>query len=132
MSSLNHSGFSGYVLRARLNPGPPRTDGSMAVVFDGNMRVLLHPAARGDVVLEAQLRALPSSAHQADSMLMDAMVVAGHRDPDCAEYLVLAPEQDRLMLQQRVNADASADEFERALTHFLNALTGWRAHFGVL
>jgi hypothetical protein len=132
MSSLNHAGFSGYLLRARLEPGAARADGSVALVFDGNMRVVLHPAARGDLVLEAQLRALPTSSGMADDMMMDALVVAGHREPDDADYLVLSPEQDCLMLQQRVGADASADEFEDALGRFLNALAGWRAHFGVL
>jgi hypothetical protein len=36
------------------------------------------------------------------------------------------------VLQQRVAADASADEFEAGLAHFLNALTRWRARTGSL
>lgn len=132
MASLDHAGFAGYMLRARLDPGAPRADGATALVFDGNMRVLLHPVARGDLVLEAQVRTLPSSALLADDMLMDALAVAGRRDPLDADCLVLPPEQDRLLLQQRIGAAASADEFEISLGRFLDALTGWRAHFGVL
>jgi hypothetical protein len=132
MSSLNHAGFSGYMLRARLQPGAKRSDGAVALVFDTNMRVLLHPAGHGDIVLEAQLRPLPTSLAAADDMLMDALAVAGQRQPGDADYLVLSPEQDRLLLQQRIGAAASADEFEIALGRFLNSLTSWRAHFGVL
>jgi hypothetical protein len=132
MASLNHAGFSGYALRARLNPAAPRADGAVALVFDGSMRVLLHPAGHGDLVLEAQLRLLPESLALADEMLMDALAVAARRAPGHADYLVLSPEQDRLMLQQRIGAAASADEFEIALGRFLDSLTSWRAHFGVL
>ena len=132
MSSLNHPGFSGYMLRARLDAGQPRPDGSVALVFDGNMRVRLHAAVRGDLVLEAQLRTLPPIERQADEMLVEALLVAGQREAREADCLVLSPERDRLLLQQRVSADASADEFENALGGFLNALTAWRAHLGVL
>ncbi|HVZ45033.1 MAG TPA: CesT family type III secretion system chaperone [Ramlibacter sp.] len=132
MSSLDHGGFAGYLLRERIDPPAPRSDGAVALVFDGNMRVLVHPAARGDVVLEAQLRSLPPGANAADEVLMNALDVAGRREELDADYLVLAPEEDRLLLQQRIAADAAADEFEAALGRFLDALTGWRAHFGVL
>jgi hypothetical protein len=132
MVNLNHAGFSGYMLRARLEPGAPRSDGATSLVFDGNMRVLLHPAARGDLVLEAQIRLLPTAAAAVDDALMDALTMAGNREPGDADCLVLSPEEDRLLLQQRIGAAASADEFEVALGRFLDALTGWRAHFGVL
>jgi hypothetical protein len=132
MSSLDHAGFSGYLLRARIQAGVPRSDGSVALVFDGNMRVVLHPAGRGDIVLEAQLRTFAGSDARTDEVLADALVMAAHREPHESDCLVLAPEEDRLLLQQRVGADASADEFEISLGHFLHALTGWRAHFGVL
>ena len=132
MASLNHAGFAGYMLRARLGEGAARNDGAVALVFDGNMRVLLHPAGHGDLVLEAQLRPLAATPAQSDYVLMDALEVAGNRPPKEADYLVLSPEQDRLLLQQRIGAAASADEFEVALGRFLDSLTGWRAHFGVL
>lgn len=132
MASLNHAGFSGYALRTRLGEGAPRNDGAVTLVFDGNMRVLLHPASRGDLVLEAQLRMLPAIASQADHMLAGALDIAGRRPATDADCLVLPQEQDRLLLQQRIGAAASADEFEIALGHFLDSLTAWRAHFGVL
>src|SRR5688500_9165533 len=107
MSSRHHAGFAGFMLRSRLEPGPARPDGSVALIFDGNMRVQLHPASRGDIVLEAQLCVLPPAADAADVMLADALAAAGRREPECADYLVLAREQDRLLLQKRIGADAS-------------------------
>jgi len=132
MADLNHAGFSGYMLRARLDAGAPRADGAVVLVFDGNMRVLLHPAQRGDLVFEAQVCMLPAGALQAEDLLAGALALASTRSPLDADYLALPPEQDRLMLQQRIAAAASADEFEIALGRFLDALTAWRVHFGVL
>jgi hypothetical protein len=132
MASHDHAGLGGYMLRTRFEPGAPLADGSIALVFDGNMRVLLHPAMHGDLVLESQVRALPSSQMLADNMLMDALAVAGRRAPVDSDCLVLSDDEGRLMLQKRIGAAASADEFETALGRFLDALTGWRAHFGVL
>jgi hypothetical protein len=132
MPSLDHAGLNGYMLRARLKPGAPRSDGAVALVFDGNMRVLMHPAGRGDIVLEARLQALPPSESQADGMLLDALAEAGRRPASFGDAVVLSADQDVLLLQQRIHADASADEFETTLGHFLDSLTGWRAHLGVL
>ena len=132
MNSVEHAGLAGYMLRARLGPAAPRPDGAVASVFDGTLRVRLHPAGRGDLVLEAQLCALPSSTARADDMLEDALIMAAHREPEDADCLVLAPEQDCLLLLQRIGADASADQFEGALGRFLDSLTSWRVHFGVL
>ncbi|RYX93963.1 MAG: hypothetical protein EOO28_16390 [Comamonadaceae bacterium] len=132
MPGLDHAGFAGYALRTRLRDGAPRNDGAVALVFDGNMRVLLHPAGRGDLVLEAQLRSLPLATSQSDHAVLGALEIAGRRPPADADYLVLSPGQDRLVLQQRIGVAASADEFELALGRFLDSLTAWRAHFGVL
>ncbi|MBC7604202.1 MAG: type III secretion system chaperone [Ramlibacter sp.] len=132
MANLNHAGFAGYTLRARLEPAVTRADGSVALAFDGNMHVVLYPAGRGDLVLEAQVRTLPVSQMLADDALMDGLAVPSRRPPIDADYLVLASDEDRLMLQQRISAAASADEFEIALGRFLDSLTAWRAHFRVL
>jgi hypothetical protein len=132
MNSHTHAGLAGYMLRARLDAGAPRPDGATVLVFDGNMRVMLHPAGRGDLVLEAQVSMLPDAAALADEMILGALAVAGQRPPVDADCLVLPPEANRLVLQRRIGAAASADEFEIALGRFLDALTAWRAHFGVL
>lgn len=131
-SSNRHAGLQGYLLRARLAPGAERADGAIAIVFDGNLRVLIHPAGRGDLVFESLVCPLPASRRQADRLLEDAARQAGERSPTEADCLVLHGEPEQLMLQQRVASEASSDEFEAALAHFLNALTRWRARTGAL
>lgn len=127
-----HAGLQGYLLRARLEPGAGRADGAVAIVFDGNLRVLIHPAGRGDLVFESLVCPLPASRPQADRLLEDVARQAAERSPTDADCLVLQGEPERLLLQQRVASDASSDEFEAGLANFLNALTRWRARTGAL
>lgn len=131
-NSIRHAGLQGYLLRARLEPGAERPDGAIAIVFDGNQRVLIHPAGRGDLVFESLVCPLPPSRPQADRLLDNAARHAGERSPAEADCLVLHGEPEQLMLQQRVASDASSDEFETGLANFLNALTRWRARTGAL
>jgi len=44
----------------------------------------------------------------------------------------LPADADRLVLHASLAADASADEFESTLAHFLDAVNAWRRHFGTL
>ena len=129
---IRHGGLQGYLLRARLPAASPRADGSMAIVFDGNLRVLIHPTRPGDVVFEAPVCDVPAQRALADRLLGDVAQRAAGRSPALADCLVLRGPPERLLLQQRVTADASAEEFETALAQYLNALTGWRAHTGNL
>lgn len=129
---IRHAGMEGYLLRSRIQPGPARPDGAIALVFDANLRVLVHPAGRGDIVLEASVCSLPSQTFQADrllDMLARQAAVQPLQEPDA---LVLRDSPEQLMVQQRVASDASADEFEAGLAHFLNAVTRWRARSGSL
>jgi hypothetical protein len=132
ISSMTHSGLSGYLLRARIDSGTARSDGSIALVFDGNVRVVLHPASRGRIVAEAQLCMLPLSARSADDRLLDALARAGQQSAQDRTRLVLSREEDRLLLQATIDADASSDQFEDGLAAFLDSVTEWRAHFGTL
>lgn len=129
---IRHAGLQGYLLRAKLPTSGGRADGAMAIVFDGNLRVLIHPANRGDVVFEAPVCALPVSRAQADRLLEEVARHAAERSPAQADCLVLAGLPEQLQLQQRVASEASSDEFETALANFLNALTRWRARTGAL
>ncbi len=131
-SSRSHAGLAGYLLRNRIDPGPSRHDGAVALLFDGNLRVLLHPGARGEVVAETQLRLLSANPASDDDRLLSALQTAATRPLDEAARLVLTPDQDRLVLQVSVPADASADQFEQSLAHFLDAVNEWRARFGTL
>jgi hypothetical protein len=129
---IRHGGLQGYLLRARLPATGQRSDGAMAIVFDGNLRVLIHPTSLGDLVFEAPVCALPAQRGLADRLLGDVAQRAAGRSPALADCLVLRGQPERLLLQQRVSVDASAEEFETALAQFLNALTAWRAHTGSL
>ncbi|MES3002894.1 MAG: CesT family type III secretion system chaperone [Pseudomonadota bacterium] len=132
MTKVRHAGLSDYLLRSRIDPGEPRPDGSIVLVFDANMRVLLNPAPRGDLVLEAQVAELPASRNTSDQMLDAALAAAGRRPAYEADCLALASGGKRLVLQQRVAAEASSEEFERGLGRFLDALGAWRAQLGTL
>jgi hypothetical protein len=129
---IRHGGLQGYLLRAKLPAASQRPDGSMAIVFDGNLRVLIHTTGSGDVVFEAPICALPAPKAAADRLVRDAAQRAAGRSPALADCLVLRGSPERLLLQQRVSVDASSEEFETALGQYLNALTGWRAHTGTL
>jgi hypothetical protein len=131
-SSLSHAGLAGYLLRARIEPGAPRHDGSLALVFDGNVRVLMHPGARGELVAQAQLCPLSSRAGADEERMLAALRAAAGRPPQEPARLALAPDEDCLVLQASVAADASADQFEAVLARFLDAVNAWRAHFGTI
>lgn len=132
ISSRSHAGLAGYLLRNRIDPGPQRHDGAVALLFDGNARVLLHPGARGDIVAETQLCLLSSNAANDDERMLSALQAAATRPLQEAARLVLTQDQERLVLQVCVPADASADQFELTLAHFLDAVNDWRARFGTL
>jgi hypothetical protein len=132
ISSHSHAGLAGYLLRSKIDPGRPRHDGAVALLFDGNVRVLLHPGARGEIVAETQLCLLSGSPASDDDRMLFALQAAAARPLHEAARLVLTPDQDRLVLQVPVPADASADQFELTLAHFLDAVNDWRARFGTL
>jgi hypothetical protein len=132
MTSTRHAGFAGYLLRARLNPGPAREDGSVVLVFDATLRVAFHPVPRGDLVLEAQVAEMPTGRQAADRLLQDVLEAAGRRPAHEDDGLALAGSGRRLLLQQRVAAEVSAQEFESRLGTFLDALSAWRARLGTL
>ncbi|MDR6536936.1 CesT family type III secretion system chaperone [Variovorax soli] len=132
ISSRSHAGLAGYLLRNRIDPGAPRHDGAVALMFDGNARVLLHPGARGEIVAEAQLCLLSENPASDGERMLSALQAASTRPLQEAARLALTPDQDRLVLQVSVPADASSDQFELGLAHFLDAVNDWRARFGTL
>jgi len=130
--SPSHAGLAGYLLRARIAPGPPRPDGAVALVFDGSSRVLLHTSRRGELTAESELCLLDRSRDANDSTMFDALQAAAGRAIYDSARLVLSPREDCLLLQETIPADASADQFENLLSRFLDSLNAWRAHFGTL
>jgi hypothetical protein len=132
MASTSHAGLAGYLLRSRIEPPAVRGDGAMALVFDGNVRVLCHPAARGELVAEAQLCLLDVVASRDEATMLSALREAALQAPQVPVRLVLPPDEDRLVLQATIAADASGDQFEAAMARFLDAVNAWRARFGTI
>lgn len=129
MIERRHAGFAGYLLRARVKPGAPRPDGATVLVFDGSLRVLLHPQPGGDLVLETRVAQLGAARESADAAILRAMSLAAGRGPRGAQSIVLEAAGRNLLLQRRVGADASADEFESALGNFLDDAAAWSSRF---
>lgn len=127
MIERRHAGFAGYLLRARVKPAPPRPDGATVLVFDGSLRVLLHPVPGGDLVLETRVAELAPDREQAGRAMVRAMSLAAGRGMAAAQSVVLDAAGRSLVLQRRVTADASAEEFEDALGNFLDDAAAWLA-----
>ncbi|NKI94044.1 CesT family type III secretion system chaperone [Rhizobacter sp. SG703] len=127
-----HRGLAQYLERNGLGDGAPRSDGSIALEFGNRLRVMVRPGFRGDVVLECRVAPIDLKSRQGEERLTQALEVAGNRWLRTSETLVLSPELDMLMLQQTVPSDSGADEFERNLHAFLDAVGFWRRYLGVL
>jgi hypothetical protein len=99
------------------------------LVFDDKYRVLCWPAPGGDMVLEARLTELPEDDALCESVMRNALQSACRRIHTHSDALVLSEMGNWLMLQQRVAAEAAADDFENELEAFVNAVAGWRQLF---
>jgi len=130
--SPSHAGLAGYLLRARIAPGPARPDGAVALVFDGSSRVLLHTCRRGELTAESELCLLAGNRDADDGVMLDALRAAASRSAHESARLVLSAQGDCMLLQDTIPADASADQFENLLARFLGSVNAWRAHFGTL
>jgi hypothetical protein len=84
------------------------------------------------VVLESQLLQLPERRNEADEIIRECLLGSWVRMMEHADVPVLSNNENELLLQQRVTADATADEFESALEQFTNSLADWRRIFRVL
>ncbi|MDB5798419.1 MAG: hypothetical protein JWP36_2321 [Paucimonas sp.] len=123
---MKHAALAAWMRSRDLKPGAPRPDGATLLVFDNSIRVLCHPASRGDVVFEYKLFELPASRREQEELLEQVAGLAYSRLAAQQETLVLASDAPVLLLQQRVGAGASQREFEAALENFLNAIDDWR------
>ena len=126
-----HRGFAQF-LGTRGISVESRRDGSAVIVSDEHNRVFVHPAAQGDVALEAHIVELPTDARRADDQIERALAFAGERMSDWRETLVLSGNERQLQLQWRIGADEDARGVALALEEFLNALGDWRREMGEL
>ncbi len=127
-----HTGLSGFLERQQLPPQKERMDGAVVVTLDGHYRVYCRPAPHGDLVLESRLLDLPLRPGDADELIQRCLFASWVRMTEHAEVPVLSEDESQILIQRRVPADASIEEFEAALEAFTNSLADWRRIFRVL
>lgn len=127
-----HAGLAGFLERQQMVPQKERVDGAVVVTLDGRYRVFCRPAPHGDLVLESRLLDLPARPGEADELIQRCLFASWVRIAEHAEVPVLSEDETQILVQRRVPADASTDEFEGALEAFTNSLADWRRIFRVL
>lgn len=132
MLEQTHNGLAAYMARQNLGSPEPRLDGAVVILVDQRYRVFCRPAPHGDLVFECRVVDLPDAPAAADDMVRECLMASWAKLRESADVPVLSADGRTVMLQQRVAADASVNEFEQALEDYLNALAGWRRMFRVL
>lgn len=127
-----HNGLAGYLQRMNLDMTDSRSDEAIVLVVGQRFRIYCRPAPFGDVVFECRIVDLPSNRLEADAMIQECMLASWSRMHEFSDVPVLAKDSSMLMLQQRLSADVTVDEFESALEAYSNALAEWRRIFRVL
>lgn len=127
-----HTGLAGYINRQQLPAMQPRVDGALVISIDTRYRIFCRPGPHGDLVLESKLLQLPERRDEADDLIRECLLGSWVRMMEHADVPVLAQNENEILLQQRVSADATVDEFESALEQFTNSLADWRRIFRVL
>ena len=126
---LSHAGLAAYCARNPADGERERHGDSISWIFDGEYRISCELASGGDLLLEARVIELPQDQRLADETLAEAMQCLAFRVHEHAEALVLSENEDILLIQQTVAADADVDAFESSLERFINALANWRQAF---
>ncbi len=127
-----HTGLSGFLERQQQTPPKERIDGAVVVTLDDRYRVYCRPAPHGDLVLESRLFGLPTRPGEADELIQRCLFASWARMSEHSDVPVLSQDESQILLQRRIPADASTDEFESALEGFTHALADWRRIFRVL
>lgn len=127
-----HNGLLGYLRRMNIDAGDSRADGAIILVVGQRFRVYCRPAPYGDIVFECRIVELPINRAEVDDMIRECMLGSWSRMHEFSDVPVLSQDSSMLMLQQRLAADVTVDEFELALEAYANSLAEWRRIFRVL
>lgn len=127
-----HTGLAGYMSRQKIFSQQPRIDGALILTIDTRYRIFCRPGPHGDLVLEGLLLQLPEQRNEADEIVRECLLGSWVRMTEHADVPILSQNESEILLQQRVTADATVDEFESALEQFTNSLADWRRIFRVL
>lgn len=122
-----HAAFQAYLARERIETGGQRPDGSVVVLLPGRLRMVFHPTAGGDIVLESRVLDLTDFRPvDVDRICKKVLEEAGQRHWAQCGTVALADNGRALMLQQRLPARCSLSELDAALQDHLATLTTWR------
>ena len=127
-----HSGLAGYISRQKITARQTRIDGALVLTVDTRYRVFCRLGPHGDLVLESKLLQLPERRDEADDIVRECLLGSWVRMMEHADVPVLSQNETEILLQQRVTADATVDEFESALEQFTNSIADWQRIFRVL
>lgn len=127
-----HAGLSGFLERQQMTPPRERLDGAIVLTVDERYRIYCRPAPHGDLVLESRLLELPPRPGEADELIQRCLFASWMRVAEHADVPVLSADESQMLIQRRIPADATIDEFEAALEAFSNSLADWRRIFRVL
>ena len=127
-----HEALSGYLKRNKIPEPDQLVDAAVVLSVDGRHRVYCRPAPFGDLIFECAVADIPDRPSDADELVKIALLASFVRLETNADYPVLSRDGYKILVHQRIPADASIDEFELSLENFLNSLAEWRRIFRVL
>ncbi len=127
-----HTALVRYLERNKFPTPESRTDGAVVLNSGGKHRVFCRPAPFGDLVLEYAAADIPDGLVQAEGMMRVTLLASYLRLHTHADYPVVSRDGLKILIHQRIPADASVEEFEASLENFLNSLSEWRRVFRVL
>ena len=127
-----HAGLAGYIERNKFQAPLSRLDGAVVLSIDSRYRIYCRIAPHGDLVLECKISDLPDKPGDVEEMLRTTLIASHLRLYTHADIPVLSKNGHSILIQQRIPADATVDEFEGSLENFINSLADWRRIFRVL
>lgn len=127
-----HAGLVGYLERKKFHTPPSRLDGAVVLSIDSKYRIYCRIAPHGDLVIECKISDLPEKPADIEDMLRTTLIASHLRLCTHSDVPVLSKNGFSILIQQRIPADATVDEFEGSLENFINSLADWRRIFRVL
>ncbi len=127
-----HAGFASFLERRDLIPDKHRIDGAIVMTLDRAFRIYCRPAPHGDLVFESRILQLPSSPQDEEDLIRRCLLASWVRIGTHADVPVVSDDGNYLLLHQRLPSDATVDEVEQSLEHYVNSIADWRRIFRIL
>lgn len=108
-----------------LQIGSPGSAGNLSVTID-RVRVHLVTSRSSEIVVEARVRDLPAAPDEQNRLLRRALELSTARMTASAAGPSVDPAGSTLKLQTRVSANATIEEFDRAVSMIVGEVELWR------